>query len=146
MFYAYLMFGGYSTIKAGVRYSTSSALEFLMGGGKLAFSGGTSAELFLATLFDVSTENTGKYFSTSLGGRYVDVYKDGIAHESKVGYTYLTDFVKKQVLKDYELKQDGVIDGVVCHFFRSADTGKVGASEPLLRLLDSCGIKYIIHD
>lgn len=37
--------------------------------------------------------------------------KDGIAHESKVGYTSLTGSVKRQVLKDVELMKKNKIEG-----------------------------------
>lgn len=67
-----------------------------------------------------------KYFSTSIGGRFVDQYADEIAHESKVGYTALTKRIRTQVEKDAELMRAGDIKGAHWHFFRSGVTGKVG--------------------
>ncbi len=86
------------------------------------------------------------YRKTSLGARFIDqLSPDNIAHESKVGYTTLTRFVKKQILKDAELIENGTINGAIWHFFKSGVTGKGGASQPLLRFLTKHGIKYIIH-
>lgn len=47
------------------------------------------------------------YFSTSLGGRYVDQLIDGTANESKVGYTSFTTSVQTQIAKDVELMNSG---------------------------------------
>lgn len=57
------------------------------------------------------------------------MFANGIAHESKVGYVSKTQFIQKQIEKDVELVQ----------------TGKIGASRPLLKLLDDCNIKVTIH-
>ncbi|MGR6125980.1 hypothetical protein [Paenibacillus sp. SER-28] len=86
-----------------------------------------------------------KFFNTSLVRQYIDVMKNGIAHESKVGYTSLTSFVSKQIQKDAELIRTGDIEGAVWHFYKSGITGKVGATKPLLDMLDANGIKYIIE-
>lgn len=67
------------------------------------------------------------------------------AHESKVGYTSLTKRVKTQILKDAELISSGAIDGAHLHFYKSAVTGKGGASKPLLKFLTENGISYTIH-
>ncbi|WP_102275579.1 pre-toxin TG domain-containing protein [Cytobacillus massiliigabonensis] len=45
------------------------------------------------------------------GGRYIDQLANGIAYESKVGYTSLTSRVKTQILKDAELIKKGQING-----------------------------------
>lgn len=45
------------------------------------------------------------YFRTSQGGRYVDQLVNGIANESKVGYTTLTPDIHLQIAKDVELMQ-----------------------------------------
>lgn len=68
-----------------------------------------------------------------------------IAYESKVGYTTLTDSVKKQILKDAELIEQGSIKGANWNFFRSGVAGKVGVSKPLLDFLKQHGIMYTIH-
>ncbi|AGG65779.1 hypothetical protein [Corynebacterium callunae] len=79
--------------------------------------------------------------------RRFDVFADGIAHESKVGYTTLTESIKKQIESDAYLMKTGQIDGAQWHFFPSeiAQSGRLGPSEPLLDLLDQHGIKYTIH-
>ena len=79
------------------------------------------------------------------GARFVDRLVDGIAHESKVGATSLTEFVSRQVAKDVELIHSGQVDGAVWHFFRSPVTGEIGPSAPLYQLLDQNGIGIVIH-
>lgn len=92
------------------------------------------------------------YRQTSLGKRFVDVLSpDNIAHESKVGYTTLTKFVEKQILKDAELVKSKEFSGAVWHFFRSAVTGQIGPSQPLVDLINSLkdkgiNIDYIIYN
>jgi len=86
-----------------------------------------------------------KYFSTTLGGRFVDSYADNIAHEAKVGYVSLTPFIRKQVLKDAELIATKEIQGATWHFYRSATTGKAGPSAPLEKFLREHGIKIVKH-
>lgn len=83
--------------------------------------------------------------STSMGGRYIDQLANGIAHESKVGYTTLSERIKKQILKDAELIEKGKINGAHWHFFISGVTGDGGASQPLLDFLIEHGIQYTIH-
>ncbi|WP_206957401.1 DUF6862 domain-containing protein [Trinickia acidisoli] len=85
------------------------------------------------------------YFSTSLGGRYVDQLVDGVANESKVGYTSLTSSVQTQIAKDAELMNSGAVNGVNWHFFTSPVTGLGGPSQPLLNTLQGSGIGVIIH-
>jgi RHS repeat-associated protein/uncharacterized repeat protein (TIGR01451 family) len=85
------------------------------------------------------------YFMTSQGARFVDQLVGGIAHESKVGATSLTEFVSRQVAKDVELLADRRIDGAVWHFFRSPVTGEIGPSAPLYELLVQNGIGIVIH-
>ncbi len=82
---------------------------------------------------------------TSMGKRVIDNLTDsGIAQEAKVGYNSLTDSVT-QALKDIELFNEGVIEGVEWHFFKSGKTGKVGPSGPLKDYLEGLGIKVVIH-
>jgi hypothetical protein len=76
-------------------------------------------------------------FKTSLGWRYVDNLAGGVAYESKVGYASATEFIKKQFYKDIELLNMGAVDEVVWTFFRSPETGKVGASKPLLDMFEA---------
>ena len=103
---------------------------------------GKDGELELANMFGGKSQ---AYFKTSSGGRYVDQLADGIAHESKVGYTSLSVRIETQILKDVELINTGQIDGAHWHFFTSEVTGKGGGSEPLLDYLSKNGISYTIH-
>jgi len=41
---------------------------------------------------------------------------------------------------------DTNIRGVTWHFFRSAETGRIGAAPEVLQALDRNGIRYIIHE
>lgn len=85
------------------------------------------------------------YFKTSQGGRYVDQLVNGVANESKVGYTSLTSDISRQISKDVELINMGQVNGVTWNFFRSPVTGVGGPSQPLLNLLQQSGINVIIH-
>jgi RHS repeat-associated protein len=85
------------------------------------------------------------FFRTSRGGRYVDQLVNGVAHESKVGYSSLTKGVARQIAKDAELISTGQIRGAVWNFFRSPVTGQVGPSAPLASALQRAGIKVVIH-
>jgi|GEM_PF-4884815 len=81
--------------------------------------------------------------------RIIDLLHKGIMYESKVGYVSLTDDVLRQIKMDAALIKNGRagnINGAVWHFFRSPQTGKVGASKNVLRHLKQNGIKYVIHD
>ena len=81
------------------------------------------------------------YFKTNQGGRYVDQLVNGIAHESKVGYTTLTKSIQRQIAKDVELMATGDIKGSVWHFFKSPATGLGGPSDPLAKALTKAGIQ-----
>lgn len=85
------------------------------------------------------------YFKTTHGGRYIDQLADGVAHESKVGYTCLSQRIKMQIIKDAELLKTEQIVESHWHFFVSGVTGKGGASQPLIDFLEQNGIKYTIH-
>ena len=85
------------------------------------------------------------YFSTSQGARYVDQFANGIANESKVGYTSLTQSVQIQISKDVELMQTQQVQGVNWRFFDSPVTGLGGPSRPLLNSLQQNGINVIKH-
>lgn len=113
--------------------------------GVLTFNSWQASEAYL--LKNIGGE-THVFFRTSDGvARYVDVLDPSrIAHEAKVGYTPLTDFVKKQVEKDAILMQEKQINGAVWHFYRSTQTGEIGPSEPLRSFLQEKGIKYFIYD
>jgi RHS repeat-associated protein len=85
------------------------------------------------------------YFETSDGARYIDQLVDGIAHESKVGYTPLRESIARQIAKDAELIATKQIQGSVWHFFESPVTGLGGPSQPLVNALEQNGIQWIIH-
>jgi hypothetical protein len=84
-------------------------------------------------------------FRTSKGWRYVDQLVDGVAHESKVGYTTLNKKIQTQIQKDAELIRNKEIKGAVWHFFVSPKTGAGGPSAPLLEALRGNGIGVVIH-
>ena len=82
---------------------------------------------------------------TFKGGRYTDVYKDGIAHEVKVGRQRLTGAIKTQIIKDLYLIEARKVDGVHWHFMISSATDSVGPSKDLLKFLKQHRIPYTIH-
>ena len=90
-----------------------------------------------------------KYFQTWVngirGGRYVDLYNNGVAYESKEGYTCLSQRVKMQILKDAWLLENGKVDKVVWVFTESTITGRVGATQSVFDLLNQYGIQYVVH-
>ena len=108
-----------------------------------SFSGGKAGETFLKEMFGGKSQ---AYFNTSQGARFVDQLVGRTAHESKVGYVSATDFIRKQAAKDAELLATKQVNEVVWHFFRSADTGKIGPSAPLKKLLEGYGIKVIVYN
>lgn len=86
-------------------------------------------------------------YGRAVGSVATDIVLAGrTAHESKVGYVAATDFIKKQAAKDAELLATKQVDEVVWHFFRSADTQKIGPSAPLKKLLENYGIKVVIYE
>jgi RHS repeat-associated protein len=58
---------------------------------------------------------------TSLGPRFPDRLLDGISHEAKGGLNVkLNPKIERQILKDAELIQEGVLKGAHWHFFQGA--------------------------
>lgn len=115
---------------------------------------GKQGEEYLESLYEGATTGvtTQAIYSTSdcvavcnVVSRRFDVMADGVAHESKVGYQYLTQSTRRQIESDAYLVQTGRIESAHWHFFASDVTEKIGASEPLLALLDEKGITYTIH-
>ena len=104
-------------------------------------STGKIGETYLKTLGGVSQ----KSFKTAAGTRVVDQFVNGVAHESKVGYTALTASAKTQIAKDTALVKSGQANQAVWHFFTSPTTGKVGPSAPLKNALDKAGIQIKLH-
>jgi hypothetical protein len=70
--------------------------------------------------------------------------QDGLAIESKVGYTSLSQSVQLQIAKDELLMQNPAISGVEWEFSPSGVTGQVGPSGPLAAALDQAGIPWSI--
>ncbi len=85
-------------------------------------------------------------FGKGKGARIVDVLYDGVANESKVGYLAYSRKNAWQIIKDAKLIKTGEVDAAHWHFFRSADTGQIGADPRLLKMLDRFGIKYTIYE
>jgi RHS repeat-associated protein len=123
------MFGGFSATEASMYSKIGSTGK--VGEDALKLLGGESQV----------------YMKTSEGGRVVDQLVNGVANESKVGYTTLTKDVATQIAKDAEIVKNGTggVQSAVWNFFRSPVTGQVGASQPLLDALTKNGINYIIH-
>ncbi len=110
---------------------------------KRRFKSGKAGEKHLERLVGGKS----KTFNTRLGKRVVDRYSGRWAHESKVGYVKYSKFVRKQILKDRMLVRDKNIPvkGAHWHFYKSARTGKVGASKKVLKMLKRNGISYTSH-
>jgi len=79
--------------------------------------------------------------------RRFDVFVNGVAHESKVGRVTLTDSIERQIRSDAYLVQRGVggVKFAHWHFFASGQSNSIGATQPVLDLLDELGIEYTIH-
>lgn len=79
-------------------------------------------------------------FQTTQGVRVVDQLVNGMAYESKVGYTPLTNRISLEVSKDVELLVTGQVNSYSWVFFQSPITGAGGPSGPLYNLLIQNGI------
>jgi hypothetical protein len=126
-------------------------------GGKLAFAGiaalaetgaartaiGETGKVGANALAELVGGTTNKYFPTGLGRRFVDQFAEGVAHESKVGYTAGTDFVRREAAKDAWLVMNKDIKSAVWHFSESPVTGLVGPSGPLRDFLTQLGIEIV---
>lgn len=77
--------------------------------------------------------------------RIIDNLLDGVAHESKVGFKYLTPELERQIRSDAHLIEIGTIKGAHWHFLASSHTNKLGADKRVLDLLDELGIPYTVH-
>jgi len=78
--------------------------------------------------------------------RRVDILINQVAHECKSGYVAYSAKTLTQIRKDaWLLRYAKEINRVEWHFFRSAETGRIGADPRLLRALDDNGIPYVIH-
>lgn len=106
---------------------------------KLLSENGTTVE----TQVRASTVNC--FQECNLTARIFDAVADGVAHESKVGYKMLDSEMRAQINSDAYLIDTGVIKQAHWHFYPSAHTSQVGASEPFFDMLEEKGIKYTIH-
>lgn len=124
-----------------------SSLDDLIDNGIPIYQRGKTGEQALAEAHPGESQ---VYFKTYVdgvwGGRYVDQLSEGVAYESKVGYTCLNTRIKLQILKDEYLLQEKRVKGVIWEFYRSDITGKVGASKPLIKFLSEHGISIVIHE
>jgi hypothetical protein len=103
-------------------------------------AGNAARDAIAARYAGARTEVT---FQTALGARRVDVLtQEGLAIESKVGYTSLTQSARSQIAKDQLLMQNPQISGVEWEFGRSAVTGQAGPSGPLAAALNRAGIPW----
>ncbi|UZN04803.1 fibronectin type III domain-containing protein [Cellulomonas sp. S1-8] len=67
-----------------------------------------------------------------------------VLHESKVGYTY-NMFAHAQIKKDVALMLGDSEIQIIWHFYASATTGKIGASQKILDELAKYNIPYVVH-
>jgi len=77
------------------------------------------------------------------GGRIVP--ERIVVFESKVGYTSLTSRVRQELARDWWILRQGQADHIIWEFSRSAKTGAVGPSGPLLQKLQLLGIEVRIN-
>lgn len=77
--------------------------------------------------------------------RIFDAVVGDVAHESKVGFNSLTASVRAQINSDAYLIETGVINDAHWHFYPSAHTNQLGATKPVLDLLEAKGITFTIH-
>lgn len=134
--------GGGFGLSASVASQTSTLSSAQSGTYRTIGSTGKLGEQRLAEMLGGQPR---AYFKTSYGARFVDQFAEGIANESKVGYTSLTQHVRLQVLKDVELMQTQRIQGATWHFFPSPVTGLGGPSQPLVDLLRQSKIDLRIY-
>ena len=111
-----------------------------LGGVTLNRAVGLEGEAALRDLVGGESE----YFSTSLGGRFVDSFSGDVSYESKVGWTAWSARISSQIAKDAEIIESGQAQGSVWVFTRSPTTGMVGASPTVLDALANAGIQWVI--
>lgn len=96
----------------------------------------------------VKPKGKGSSLSTSEGPRKPDGIPAGTTvrstdklYEAKVGFQEYSGDIVNQVSKDAELLAQGQVKEVTWVFYRSPNTGMVGASDELLQSLKNAGIK-----
>jgi hypothetical protein len=107
---------------------------------------GIAGEEWLATQFGREAGKIHQHFPVpGTGGRYIDHLSDGVARESKVGRTSLTDFTRNQIDNDVYLRGKGEFDSVEWYFFDSSVTGQGGPTKQLKAYLDSRNIPVYLN-
>ncbi|MEV4706224.1 VWA domain-containing protein [Actinoplanes sp. NPDC049316] len=112
---------------------------------------GKDGERFLEGFFNATTRGLDNqvYRSTQAltgkrSGRYWDVFKNNVAHESKVGMLHYEKRFEEQIRKDVWLSnKEGV--KLHWHFFVSGRSGTVGPDAKMLDLLQQNNIPFTIH-
>lgn len=117
---------------------------------------GQAGELYLETSLmkkgakevstQVSMKTTDCVVVCNLSHRKFDVFADGVAHESKVGYVSLQPSIRKQIESDAFLIESGEITKAHWHFYPSGKSHKMGPNRDVIDLLDEKGIPYTIYD
>ena len=87
-----------------------------------------------------------QYFEVSTGGpRTVDVLHGKKGIECKVGRTYLSADVRRELARDIKLLRAGRLDSVEWHFAPSPTTGLAGPSKPFEIILNKYNIPIVIY-
>ncbi|MEV6598887.1 VWA domain-containing protein [Actinoplanes sp. NPDC051346] len=112
---------------------------------------GKDGERFLAGHFnatnrgvDMEVYRSTKAFTGKRGGRRWDVFKNNVAHESKVGMLHYEKRFELQIQKDLWLKRTYNVD-LHWHFFVSGVSGTAGPDAKMLDLLLKNNIPFTIH-
>jgi hypothetical protein len=74
-----------------------------------------------------------------------DRAKWGVRHESKRGYTRLTDSLLRQLKEDVDARNRGYYTSIFWHFFPDAETGRIEIAPDLLEAMEMSGIKHVLH-
>lgn len=109
------------------------------------FRSWNDAEAFLDDLYDATSTGTTTQavlptsscvLVCNASVRRIDVLADSVAHESKVGYVYLSPGIRAQIESDAYLVRTGAIESAHWHFFASADSKTIGPSQAVMELLE----------
>jgi hypothetical protein len=130
----------------GLMAMANNARKLYNFGGKAL---GEMGEEALARLYRTTKPSgRGSSMNTSLGPRKPDGIPAGSSiattdklYEAKVGFQQYSGNIVDQVAKDAELLASGQVNEITWVFFRSPNTGKVGAADNLLIELRKAGIK-----
>lgn len=118
------------------------------------FADGYKGEAWLEGLYGANMRGVDKQVRMSTAAcsvgcneyvRVFDVFVDGVAHESKVGYVNFSESIANQIRSDAYLIKNGDIKGAHWHFLPSGQSDSLGAAPMILDLLEQNGIPYTIH-